>query len=69
MVKYFRSQESRKAYGTAVGGVVIQLNEIPLNHSQRGQLVKHVLISFACCIMISVALVEVLHKHAVRQLC
>ena len=29
-------QKSRKAYGTAVSGVVIYLNKIHLNHSQRG---------------------------------
>ena len=47
--------QQERAYDTAVSGVVIHLNKIHLNHSQRGQLVKHVLISFAWCIMIRVA--------------
>ena len=35
-------QESRRAYGTAVSGVVIYLKKTHLNRSQRGQLVQHV---------------------------
>ena len=50
--------ESRRAYGTAVSGVVIHL-KIHLNHSQSEQLVWHLLILFAGCIMKSVALVKV----------
>ena len=30
----FNDQESRRAYGTTVSGVVIHLNKIHLNHSQ-----------------------------------
>ena len=46
-VNLVKKQEGHRAYGTAISRVIIHQNKIHLDHSQRGQLVKHTFISFA----------------------